>query len=465
MEMKREARLIGWIFGFGPLGVQILYWIIFDAWLFRNITDGPWILTSIVVAGTILSLTMLSMMGYVRRLRTLPRPTDLPITMTALTFAIGLQYALIISLDQGNFPSFDPPMLEWMAGTTFAIVAYFSHFFRQRYSLEKGIRKKKVVLELLPTEREELLVEFRAANMHHFLEYLTPSDLKEHFLTRKEHEIDQIIISRGASRHFHDDAYLVRAHLSGIPIVDRKELSADLTGRIRLLDSDSWSFVLTATMQTPLLRLYAHFKVWAEPLLAFILAIPFIPLMVGVAIAIKSTSKGPVFYRQRRTGYLGKPFYLVKFRSMGTDSESNGVQWAKSEDDRVTPVGKFIRKTRLDELPQFWNVIRREMSFFGPRPERPEFYTKLKQDIPLFNIRTSIRPGITGWAQVHAGYAASVEESKTKLEYDLYYIKHVSPRLDGIIFVQTFMVAFMGSEKVERKASPHKISRKKPKAS
>ena len=204
---------------------------------------------------------------------------------------------------------------------------------------------------------------------------------------------------------------------------------------------------MAATPQTTPLRAYSSVKTVLEPLVAIALGIILAPVMVTIAIVIRSTSKGPILYRQNRTGYLGKNFTLVKFRSMFIDSEANGPQWCCDNDSRITPVGKFLRKTRLDELPQLWNVLRGEMSFVGPRPERPEIYSRLKKEIPLFSMRTIVRPGITGWAQVVAGYAASVEESQLKLEYDLYYIQHMSPRLDLIVLAMTLKVAIFGSTK------------------
>jgi lipopolysaccharide/colanic/teichoic acid biosynthesis glycosyltransferase len=131
---------------------------------------------------------------------------------------------------------------------------------------------------------------------------------------------------------------------------------------------------------------------------------------------------------------------------MYLNSEVDGPRWASEYDSRVTPIGKILRRTRLDELPQLWNVVKGEMGFFGPRPERPEIHNALRKDIPLFNMRTIVRPGITGWAQVCAGYAASVEESRLKLEYDLYYIQHMSLRLDLIILMKTIRVALFGDK-------------------
>ncbi|NTX58835.1 sugar transferase [Myxococcus sp. CA039A] len=159
------------------------------------------------------------------------------------------------------------------------------------------------------------------------------------------------------------------------------------------------------------------------------------PFLLLVAVAIKLDSKGPVFYRQERTGLGGVTYYLWKFRSMRTDAEKNGAVWARANDDRVTRVGKFIRRTRIDEIPQVFNVLMGEMSFVGPRPERPVFVEQLKQQIPFYGLREAVKPGLTGWAQIRYPYGASVEDARNKLEFDLYYVKNGSLFLDvGIIF-------------------------------
>jgi lipopolysaccharide/colanic/teichoic acid biosynthesis glycosyltransferase len=190
--------------------------------------------------------------------------------------------------------------------------------------------------------------------------------------------------------------------------------------------------------------LYRGMKFYLEPVLAAILMIVLSPLFVIVAIAIKATSPGPIHFRQLRTGYLGEPFYLIKFRSMRVDAEATGAKWASKTDDRVTPVGRFLRKTRIDELPQLWNIVCGEMSFMGPRPERPEFYELIGREVPAFKLRLLVRPGITGWAQLLGGYAASIEESERKLEYDLYYMQYLSPRMDLSILGRTVVALLKG---------------------
>ncbi|MFH0785325.1 MAG: sugar transferase, partial [Pseudomonadota bacterium] len=152
----------------------------------------------------------------------------------------------------------------------------------------------------------------------------------------------------------------------------------------------------------------------------------------------KLESTGPIFYRQERVGQYAKPFHLVKLRSMCQDAEINGATWASVDDERVTRFGTIMRKLRIDELPQLWNVIKGEMSFVGPRPERPVFVEQLIKVIPYYSIRHVIKPGITGWAQICYPYGATEEDALRKLEYDLYYLKNISVALDFVIFFKTF---------------------------
>jgi exopolysaccharide biosynthesis polyprenyl glycosylphosphotransferase len=169
------------------------------------------------------------------------------------------------------------------------------------------------------------------------------------------------------------------------------------------------------------------------------------PLFPIIALLIKIDSRGPVLYRQIRLGEGEKEFSLYKFRTMKQDAETGtGAIWAKEKDSRVTRIGSILRKTRLDELPQFINVLKNDMSFIGPRPERPEFVKKLKQTIPYYTMRHFVKPGITGWAQVKYRYGASVEDSMEKLRYDLYYIKNLSLALDLLIIIDTIKVVFFG---------------------
>ncbi|MDE2437337.1 MAG: TIGR03013 family PEP-CTERM/XrtA system glycosyltransferase [Sphingomonadales bacterium] len=178
------------------------------------------------------------------------------------------------------------------------------------------------------------------------------------------------------------------------------------------------------------------FDIAASSLLLVISA----PLIVLFAVLVKLDSPGPAFFRQRRVGLYGEPFDVIKLRSMRADAEANGAQWAQKDDPRVTRLGSFIRKTRIDELPQTWSVLKGEMSFVGPRPERPEFVSDLEEHLAYYAERHMVKPGITGWAQINYPYGASIEDSRHKLEYDLYYAKNYTPFLDLLILLQTLRV-------------------------
>jgi len=169
------------------------------------------------------------------------------------------------------------------------------------------------------------------------------------------------------------------------------------------------------------------------------------PLMLITALAIMLESRGPLIYRQKRVGLYEKEFFVHKFRSMRVDAEKEGAVWAKKNDDRATRVGRFIRKVRIDELPQLWDVFKGTMSLIGPRPERPEFVSGLKETIPFYGLRHSVKPGVTGWAQVCYPYGASEEDARRKLEYDLYYIKNMSLILDVKIILKTIGVVLFPS--------------------
>lgn len=188
--------------------------------------------------------------------------------------------------------------------------------------------------------------------------------------------------------------------------------------------------------------LYSKIKNFCEPFFAFLFLIIFSPIFLIVSVLIMLISPGPVIYSQKRVGERGENFTLYKFRTMNKDAEKNGAQWAKKNDSRVTKVGKFLRYTHLDELPQLVNILKGNISFIGPRPERPEFVEQLREEIPFYDIRHISKPGITGWAQINYHYGASVEDAHKKLEYDIFYIKNRSAILDLVILLKTLKHLF-----------------------
>ena len=238
---------------------------------------------------------------------------------------------------------------------------------------------------------------------------------------------------------------LLRCRIQGIRVEEGASVLENLTGQIPIKNlRPSW-LVFSQGFRGES-RLVRRLKYAGEFCVALVLFALFAPLMLLVALAVKLTSRGPVIYRQERVGWRGQTFQLLKYRTMRVDAEaSSGPVWASGEDDpRITRLGRLLRKTRLDELPQLVNVLRGEMSFVGPRPERPHFVNALRQVIPLYDERHTVRPGITGWAQIRCGYGSSIEDAEQKLQYDLYYIKHVSLAFDLGVMVDTLKVMVVG---------------------
>jgi len=232
---------------------------------------------------------------------------------------------------------------------------------------------------------------------------------------------------------------LLRIKTAGVHVNDFSSFMERETGRVDLdTVNPSWlifsdGFSSGRAVSSAAKRL---FDVLASSVL---LALTF-PLIALFALLVKLDSAGPAFFRQTRVGLYGVPFELIKLRSMRTDAEKGGAQFAQENDPRVTRIGKFIRKVRIDELPQAWSVLKGQMSFVGPRPERPEFVDDLEDKLPYYAERHMVKPGITGWAQINYPYGASIEDSRHKLEYDLYYAKNYTPFLDLLILLQTLRV-------------------------
>jgi lipopolysaccharide/colanic/teichoic acid biosynthesis glycosyltransferase len=246
------------------------------------------------------------------------------------------------------------------------------------------------------------------------------------------------------------------AHLQGIRVVDLETALLEIDPSVSTRPEQLVRHLAQGSVhQDWKVRTYAALKNTLEPVLAFTLIVLFAPILGLTWLAIRLTSPGPAFYRQTRAGLNGKPFELIKFRSMRIDAEKDGPVWAsaRSGDQRLTPIGGFLRASHLDELPQLWNVVRGELSFVGPRPERPVFIEKLVGgDVPLFKLRVLVKPGMTGWAQIRQGYANSVDDSRRKLEYDLYYVMKHSLWMDLVIVFGTLHVIATGGTEGRKRA-------------
>ena len=251
--------------------------------------------------------------------------------------------------------------------------------------------------------------------------------------------VSEVVLALEERRNALPLSDLLRIKTTGVHVNDFSSFIERETGRVDLETvNPSWlifsdGFSSGQAVSRALKRL---FDIAVSALVLLLTA----PVILLFALLVRLDSKGPAFYRQTRVGLYGQPFDVIKLRSMRTDAEVNGAQWASENDPRVTRIGNFIRKTRIDELPQLWTVLKGEMSFVGPRPERPEFVADLEQHLPYYAERHMVKPGITGWAQINYPYGASIEDSRHKLEYDLYYAKNYSPFLDLLILLQTLRV-------------------------
>ncbi|MDQ2892204.1 MAG: TIGR03013 family PEP-CTERM/XrtA system glycosyltransferase [Pseudomonadota bacterium] len=233
---------------------------------------------------------------------------------------------------------------------------------------------------------------------------------------------------------------LLRVKTTGVLVSEIWTFLERQTGRIDL-NSVNPSWLIFSDGFASGRMVSSFFKRAFDIVASLLLLVVTLPVIVITAIAIKLESKGPAFYRQRRVGLYNQSFDILKLRSMRTDAESGGqAVWAAERDPRITRIGRIIRQLRIDELPQTWTVLRGEMSFVGPRPERPQFVEQLEQQLPFYAERHMVKPGITGWAQINYPYGASIDDARHKLEYDLYYAKNYSPFLDLLIMLQTLRV-------------------------
>ncbi len=238
---------------------------------------------------------------------------------------------------------------------------------------------------------------------------------------------------------------LLRIKTTGVHVNDLSTFLERETGRVDL-DSVNPSWLIFSDGFSAGRRLSSFAKRLFDIIASFILLVLTSPVMAIAAILVKCDSKGPAFYRQSRVGLFGQEFTIVKLRTMRTDAEVNGqAVWAEKDDPRITRLGYWLRKLRIDELPQTWTVLKGEMSFVGPRPERRQFVEDLEQHLRYYAERHMVKPGITGWAQINYPYGASIEDSRNKLEYDLYYAKNYTPFLDLLILLQTVRVVLWPS--------------------
>lgn len=342
--------------------------------------------------------------------------------------------------------------LGFMGGVIVSWRIIYNHILRTRHLDQKimiigsGGLAKNIAREIL--ERDDIgfkIIGFITENPERVGEKLVnPSIIGDqsqiHDIATRE-KIARIIVALDERRGRFPEAQLLECKMGGIAIEEGIEFYEHLTGKLQVENLRPSSLIFSDGFRKPKLTMWMKRIVgFSFSLIGLILLSPLI-LIISFLIKIDS---GPVFYKQERTGENGRVFKLIKFRSMIENAEANGPVWADQNDNRVTRIGRWIRKWRLDEIPQMINVLKGDMSFVGPRPERPYFVNQLRQEIPFYDQRFSVKPGITGWAQIKYRYGASKDDALEKLKYDLYYIKNLSSLFDMVIVFETVKVVFFG---------------------
>lgn len=323
----------------------------------------------------------------------------------------------------------------------YARLAQMPYLREKVYVLGVGERAQRLVNAL--RTRTELGVEVAGWSGNVEGE-LTRESIASHLMELiHENRVHRVIVAMADRRGTLPVMEILHLRLAGVKIEEATSWLEKISGRIEVDNLyPSWlvfgeGFRFSASFM--LLRRIMALMAAAVLLLIVLPVIPF------VILAIKLDSRGPILYRQKRVGLGGKVFYCYKFRTMRQDAEADtGATWATDDDPRITKTGRFLRASRLDEIPQLWCVLKGDMGFVGPRPERPEFVEWLAKEIPFYQVRNAVRPGITGWAQVRYKYGNTLEDAKEKLQYDLYYIKNMSVGLDVMIMFQTIKIVLLG---------------------
>jgi sugar transferase (PEP-CTERM system associated) len=273
---------------------------------------------------------------------------------------------------------------------------------------------------------------------------LTRETAADHLMElARAHRVHRVIVAMPDRRGTIPVQALLQLRLSGVSIEEATSWLEKISGRIEVEQLyPSWLIFAEGFRFSSSFNLMRRALSTLMSLTLLLVVLPFLPFVI---LAIKLDSRGPMLYRQKRVGRAGHTFYCYKFRTMRQDAEADtGPTWAGDDDPRITRIGKLLRSSRIDEIPQLWCVLKGDMAFVGPRPERPEFVEWLTKEIPYYGVRHAVRPGITGWAQIRYKYGNTVEDAKQKLQYDLFYIKNASLGLDILIMLQTIKIVLLG---------------------
>jgi sugar transferase (PEP-CTERM system associated) len=361
--------------------------------------------------------------------------------------------ALALSAMGFLFPRFMPGNGSALVGLVILTFTLFSWRAAYCWMVKQPFLRERVYV-LGTGERAERLVRGLRARATLGIDVVGWTGNIEGELTRESVASDLLDLARGQGLHRVIVAMpdrrgtlpveeLLDLRLGGVRVEEATSWLEKISGRIEVEQLyPSWLIFAEGFRFSNFFRLLRRLLNFSVALFALVVALPLIPFII---LAVKLGSPGPVLYRQRRVGRGGKVFYCYKFRTMREDAEADtGATWATDDDPRITRVGKFLRSSRLDEIPQLWCVLKGDMHFVGPRPERPEFVEWLSREIPYYGVRHMVRPGITGWAQVQYKYGNTLGDAREKLQYDLFYIKNASFGLDSLIMFQTIKIVLLG---------------------
>jgi sugar transferase (PEP-CTERM system associated) len=361
--------------------------------------------------------------------------------------------ALVLALIDWVFPQFMPSQHSALVGLIILTFALFG--WRTAYSwLSQQSFLRERVYVLGTDERAQRLVQGLRTRSELGIDVVGWSGNIEGVMTResmathltelvREHTVHRVIVAMLDRREAMPMPELLQLRLRGVHIEEATSWLEKISGRIEVEQLyPSWIIFAKGFRFSSPFRMVRRILNFTVALIGLILALPVLPF---VMLAVKLDSPGPVLYRQKRVGRRGAIFYCYKFRTMRKDAEADtGPTWADDKDPRITRGGKFLRMSRLDEIPQLWCVLKGDMAFVGPRPERPEFVEWLTRELPYYGVRHMVRPGITGWAQVRYKYGNTIEDAKEKLQFDLFYIKNASVGLDILIMFQTIKIVLLG---------------------
>jgi sugar transferase (PEP-CTERM system associated) len=434
-------------------GEALIVWVSFvvatmlrsqDSWLLLNV-DGGYLKIFIVTAVVLLLSHWLDLYDS----SSLDRNWEQGLRILLVIGFVALALAMVTLV----FPELMPGNYSILLGL---IILTFTLFcWRGAYSwIVKQPFMRERVYVLGTGERAERLVNGLRRRSTLGIEVVGWTGNVEGELTRESVAADLLEIARGQGVHRVIVAMpnrrgtlpveeLLDLRMGGVKVEEATSWLEKISGRIEVEQLyPSWLIFTEGFRFSVFFRIVRRVLNFSVALLALVIALPLLPLIV---LLVKLGSPGPVLYRQQRVGRRGKVFYCYKFRTMRQDAEADtGATWATDKDPRITRVGKFLRTSRLDEIPQLWCVLKGDMHFVGPRPERPEFVEWLSKEIPYYGVRHVVRPGITGWAQVQYKYGNTLEDAREKLQYDLFYIKNASIGLDLLIMFQTLKIVVLG---------------------